>query len=46
MSPEQIQGGKASRAADIYALGVVLYEMLTGELPYGEDCLLYTSRCV
>ena len=37
MSPEQIQGGKASRAADIYALGVVLYEMLTGELPYGED---------
>jgi tetratricopeptide (TPR) repeat protein len=37
MSPEQIQGGKASRAADVYALGVVLYEMLTGELPYGED---------
>jgi tetratricopeptide (TPR) repeat protein len=37
MSPEQIQGGKASKAADIYALGVVLYEMLTGELPYGED---------
>jgi tetratricopeptide (TPR) repeat protein len=37
MSPEQIQGGKASQAADIYALGVVLYEMLTGELPYGED---------
>jgi serine/threonine protein kinase len=37
MSPEQIQGGKASQTADIYALGVVLYEMLTGELPYGED---------
>jgi tetratricopeptide (TPR) repeat protein len=37
MSPERIQGGKASKAADIYALGVVLYEMLTGELPYGED---------
>lgn len=37
MSPEQIQGGKASQAADVYALGVVLYEMLTGELPYGED---------
>ncbi|MGO4883217.1 MAG: protein kinase domain-containing protein [Bryobacteraceae bacterium] len=37
MSPEQIQGGKASQSADIYALGVVLYEMLTGELPYGEE---------
>ena len=37
MSPEQIQGGKVSQAADIYALGVVLYEMLTGELPYGEE---------
>jgi tetratricopeptide (TPR) repeat protein len=37
MSPEQIQGGKTSQAADIYALGVVLYEMLTGELPYGEE---------
>ncbi|MGA2136636.1 MAG: protein kinase [Bryobacteraceae bacterium] len=37
MSPEQIQGGKPSQAADIYALGVVLYEMLTGELPYGEE---------
>jgi tetratricopeptide (TPR) repeat protein len=37
MSPEQIQGGKVGTAADIYALGVVLYEMLTGELPYPEN---------
>lgn len=37
MAPEQIQGGKVGAAADIYALGVVLYEMLTGELPYPED---------
>jgi len=37
MSPEQIQGEKVGPAADIYALGVVLYEMLTGELPYPEN---------
>jgi tetratricopeptide (TPR) repeat protein len=37
MAPEQIQGSRVGPAADIYALGVVLYEMLTGELPYPED---------
>jgi tetratricopeptide (TPR) repeat protein len=37
MAPEQIQGSHVGPAADIYALGVVLYEMLTGELPYPED---------
>ena len=37
MAPEQIRSGKVGPAADIYALGVVLYEMLTGDLPYPED---------
>ncbi|MBA3453734.1 MAG: serine/threonine protein kinase [Deltaproteobacteria bacterium] len=32
MSPEQIRGSKATTAADIYALGSVLFELLTGEL--------------
>ena len=36
MSPEQIRGGHLSVASDIYAVGVVFYEMLTGELPLGR----------
>ncbi|MBV9001634.1 MAG: protein kinase [Solirubrobacterales bacterium] len=37
MSPEQITGGRMDGRADIYALGCVYFEMLSGAVPYGAD---------
>ena len=37
MSPEQIQGREVDGRSDIYALGIIIFEMLTGQRPYDAD---------
>jgi len=40
MAPEQVAGEPVGPAADLYSLGIVLYEMVTGALPYTGDSVI------
>ena len=42
MSPEQVKGESVDARADIFALGLIFYEMLTGRLPYTGDTPMAT----
>lgn len=37
MSPEQLEGREASKCSDVYALGLILFELITGRMPWGRS---------
>ncbi len=46
MSPEQIRGAKLTPASDVFALGVVMYECITGTHPFAAEFVIETTNAI
>lgn len=44
IAPELLEGGTASPASDLYALGIVLYELVSGRTPFGSELAVTVIR--